>query len=53
MKTGLTSETNNVVIIIQSLQEVSIYPYVVPLGFEDNPTAARTLDASGEEAGWL
>ena len=26
---------------------------VVPLGFEDDPTAARTFDASGEEAGQL
>ena len=27
--------------------------YVVPLGFEEDPMAARTFDASGEEAGWL
>ena len=27
--------------------------YVMPLGFEDDPTAVRTFDASGEEVGWL
>ena len=27
--------------------------YVVPLGFEDDPTVVRTFDASGEEVGWL
>ena len=27
--------------------------YVVPPGFEDDPTAVRTFDASGEEAGRL
>ena len=26
---------------------------VMPLGFEDDPMAVRTFDASGEEAGWL
>ena len=29
------------------------FVYVMPLGFEDDPTAVRTFDASGEEAGWL
>ena len=27
--------------------------YVVPPGFEDDPMAVRTLDASGEEVGRL
>ena len=27
--------------------------YVVPPGFEDDPMAVRTFDASSEEAGWL
>ena len=34
-----------------SLNKVTIY--VVPPGFEDDPTAVRTFDASGEEAGRL
>ena len=27
--------------------------YVVSPGFEDDPTAVRTFDASSEEVGWL
>ena len=26
---------------------------VIPPGFEDDPMAARTFNASGEEVGWL
>ena len=29
------------------------YVYVMPPGFEDDPMAVRTFDASGEEVGQL
>ena len=38
---------------LETDQKPLVSIYVVPLGFEDDPTAVRTFDASGEEAGQL